>query len=78
MATGDDDWVKKEAAKQFGLPVAQMRYYSELSKEQCEKVARHWGKVPPYGNYVYAAKRDGGLVWSRLRIVRLEQLSLHC
>jgi len=65
------DRLKERAARKFGLPVDQVRYYDELSEGQREEAARQWGKVPPYGDYVYAAKRDGGLVWRRFRIARL-------
>jgi len=70
------DRLKGEAARRFGLPVDQVRYYDELSKVQREEAARQWGKIPPYSDYVYAAKRDGGLVWRRFRIARLKELSL--
>ena len=73
---GDDgnknDW---EAAKCFGVPRLQVRYYDELSQEQCKEAARHWGKIPPYGDYVYAVGRDNELFSLRWRIVRLQQLS---
>ena len=68
------DRLKAHAARRFALPVDQVRYYGELTDEQRDIAARHWGKIPPYGDYVYAAKRDGGLVWDRYRVARLRQL----
>ena len=72
----DTDRLKKAAANRFGLPVAQMRYWQELTRIQQEEAERHWGKEPPYICYIYAAKRDGGLVWNRWSIARLEQLGI--
>ena len=59
------DKIKKAAARRFVLPVEQIRYYSELNQAQRETAARHWGKIPPYSNYIYAIKTSGGLVWDR-------------
>ena len=65
--------IKKRASKRFALPEEQIRYYSELTEHQIDLCDRWFGILPPRDNYMYAAKRDGGLVWDRVRIVELER-----
>ncbi len=50
----------------FGLPVEQVRFFDELTEVQQDEVYWHFGRQNP-GNYIYAVKRDGGLVEQRER-----------
>ena len=51
-------------ARQFGLSVSQIKYYNELTDAQKLEVSRLFNNITP-GNYIYAVKRDGNLVWER-------------
>jgi len=56
--------IKERYAKKFGLPASQIRWLGELTTAQLEQMAAHYGQLDTE-QYVYAAKRDGGLVWHR-------------
>lgn len=54
------------ASHLFALPVEQIRYYDELTPEQLEQCHHYFG-ISQENNrkYVYAVKKNGGLVWNR-------------
>lgn len=62
---------KALAARRFVLPVGQTRYFTELTGQQKIDAGRYWGTDPDYTDYIYAVKRDGGLVWDRERLSKL-------
>jgi hypothetical protein len=61
------------AAKFFGLPVEQVKFYSELTPEQKIKVAWIFNALKP-DDYIYAIKRDGTLVSKREKRVPLMEV----
>jgi len=62
-----DQIERRRYARVFGLPVEQIRLFGELSEQQDEGVAKMWGRYKA-DQYVYAARRDGGLVPRRYQI----------
>ncbi len=58
------DRVRSFYAKLFGLPAQQIKFFSELTDQQQQEVGQLFNPIKP-NNYVYAVKRDGGLVRSR-------------
>jgi hypothetical protein len=56
--------VKERFAREFGLPVEQMRFFAELTEAQQARVNDHFSLYRA-DEYIYAVKRDGGLVWRR-------------
>ncbi len=50
----------------FGLPVGQVKTFDELTEAQQERVYWYFGRQNP-GNFIYAVKRSGDLVWQRER-----------
>ncbi len=59
---------KRHYARQFGLPSEQIRYFDELTSDQVEEVSRQFSaRLIDVEGYVYAVKRDGGLVPRRIR-----------
>lgn len=65
--------IKRRAAARFALPVEQVRFYDELTPAQVAEVGGSWGIKPKRSDYFYAVKRDGGLVWDRVRIAELSR-----
>jgi len=58
---------RRRYARAFGLPVDQIRLFDELTEQQDEVVAKMWSRYQA-DQYVYAARRDGGLVPRRYKI----------
>lgn len=59
---------KQHYARKFGLHPEQVRYFDELTADQVEEVRRQFdARLIGVEDYVYAVKRDGGLVWRRIR-----------
>ena len=57
------DRVKEHYGNLFGLPAEQIRFFDELTEAQVEEVRQKFtAGLVNVANYVYAAKRDGGLV----------------
>lgn len=56
--------MKQIYARDFGLSVDQLRFFGELTEAQQAEVERLFNLINP-GDYIYAVKRDGGLVWER-------------
>lgn len=56
--------VKDYYARQFGLPVDQVRFFDELTDDQVSEVFWNFSPVDPE-KYVYALKSTGKLVSSR-------------
>lgn len=63
------DRVKRYYARRFFcLPVDQIRYFGELDEAQIKEVRKYFSSgLVNVGQYVYAVKRDGRLVWQRER-----------
>jgi len=60
--------VKRWYGNKFALPAQQIRFFSELSKEQIEEVREKFtAGLVNVEKYVYAVKRSGKLVWARER-----------
>jgi hypothetical protein len=62
-----DQRKRKRFARQFGLPADRIKLFDELTQEQIEEVQRAYGLYNA-DLYVFAVKRDGGLVWNRYKI----------
>lgn len=62
-----DQQKRERFARQFGLPVEQVKLFEELTQEQVDEVQRVYGTYHA-DLYVFAVKRDGGLVWNRYKI----------
>ena len=58
---------KQPYARAFGLPVEQIRIFHELTTEQLN-YARKEFSLYRAADYIYAVKRDGGLVSRRFKI----------
>lgn len=58
---------KEIFARAFGLPVGQMRYFGELTAAQQSRVNDLFSLYRA-SEYIYAIKRDGGLVWRREKL----------
>jgi hypothetical protein len=59
---------KQHYAHEFGLPEEQVRFFDELTPAQVEDVQRYFSAgLVGVDNYVYAVKRNGRLVWNRLK-----------
>ena len=55
-------------ARKFGLPSEQVKFFGELNEAQVEEVRQYFSAgLIGVGNYVYAVKRTGKLVWERLK-----------
>ena len=62
------DKIKARYAEKFGLPAGQIRFFDELTPAQVEEVRHYFtAGLVSVERYVYAAKRDGGLVHRRER-----------
>ncbi len=59
------------AVRCFGLPVEQIRLWSELSKSEQALVLYHFGNKQKNDRYVYAVKCGGGLA-KRRELLRAE------
>ena len=56
------------ARKSFGLPEEQIKFFDELTPDQVSEVRQHFSAgLVDVEKYVYAVKRDGHLVWRRVR-----------
>ena len=71
------DNVRDFYARKFGLPAEQIKLFEELEPDQVEDVRRLFSVgLISVDRYVYAVKRDGGLVWRReLRDRMVEKLA---
>ena len=58
---------KRPYARAFGLPVDQVRILHELTTEQLNHVRKEFSLYQA-AEYIYAVKRDGGLVSRRFKI----------
>lgn len=57
---------KQRYARKFCLPADQVRFFGELNDVQVEEVRQYFSSgLVGVGNYVYAVKRSGELVWQR-------------
>jgi len=68
MSQDNQDRIKDFYARKFGLSSEQVRFFDELTAEQVEEVRQFFSAgLVGVGNYVYAVKRTGKLVWGRLK-----------
>lgn len=66
--TEKPDRVKERYARQFGLPVEQIKFFGELTLDQVEEVRYYFtAGLIDVDKWIYAVKRDGHLVSNRER-----------
>ncbi|KKN35560.1 hypothetical protein LCGC14_0782510 [marine sediment metagenome] len=51
-------------AREFGLPMASMRFWKDLTEAQRDRVNYYFGLINA-DNYIYAVHSDGGIVSKR-------------
>ena len=58
--------VKERYCQIFGLPAEQIKFFDELTESQVALVRRYFtAGLINAGSYIYATRRDGGLVMRR-------------